>query len=281
MERVLITGAAGGIGRGCAPTWRASIPCCACPTASRRHRPGRARRSSLPTSPTLPPARRMCAGIDGIVHLGGQAIEADWETVLQANIVGCYNLFEAARRQGVQAGRVRQHQPRHRLLSRAPPGSTTRCRRAPTAATASARRSARRSGASTPTSSAWACCASASAISPTGRSTGGGCRSGSARATSASWCGSGWSIPTCTTRSSTAPPRATAPGGTMPTPIGSATGREDESEPFAAEILAAETERDRPGRRAVPGRPVLLGRVRRRPRPDRLTTFSRAGAIGR
>ena len=29
-------------------------------------------------------------------------VEADWETVLQANIVGCYNLFEAARRQGVQ-----------------------------------------------------------------------------------------------------------------------------------------------------------------------------------
>ena len=44
----------------------------------------------------------ICAGVDGIVHLGGQAIEADWETVLQANIIGCYNLFEAARRQGVK-----------------------------------------------------------------------------------------------------------------------------------------------------------------------------------
>ena len=44
----------------------------------------------------------ICAGVDGIVHLGGQSVEADWETVLQANIVGCYNLFEAARRQGVQ-----------------------------------------------------------------------------------------------------------------------------------------------------------------------------------
>ena len=44
----------------------------------------------------------ICAGVDGIVHLGGQSVEADWGTVLQANIVGCYNLFEAARRQGVQ-----------------------------------------------------------------------------------------------------------------------------------------------------------------------------------
>ena len=145
MERVLITGAAGGIGQPAArrPGWR--LPArCGCPTAWRRRRPGRARRWSWPTSPISPPARRMCAGIDGIVHLGGQAIEADWETVLQANIVGCYNLFEAARRQGVQAGRVRQHQPRHRLLSPRHRASTTRCRRARTAATASARRSARR-----------------------------------------------------------------------------------------------------------------------------------------
>ena len=44
----------------------------------------------------------LCEGIDGVVHLGGQSIEADWETVLRANISGCYNLFEAARRKGVK-----------------------------------------------------------------------------------------------------------------------------------------------------------------------------------
>ena len=31
-----------------------------------------------------------------------KAVEADWPTILQANIAGCYNLFEAARRQGVR-----------------------------------------------------------------------------------------------------------------------------------------------------------------------------------
>ena len=41
-------------------------------------------------------------GMDGIVHLGGYSIEGPWETILQANIVGTYNLFEAARRQGVK-----------------------------------------------------------------------------------------------------------------------------------------------------------------------------------
>src|ERR1700704_3262141 len=41
-------------------------------------------------------------GVDGIVHLGGFSVEGPWETILQANIIGCYNLFEAARRQGVE-----------------------------------------------------------------------------------------------------------------------------------------------------------------------------------
>lgn len=42
------------------------------------------------------------AGIDGIVHLGGYSVEGPWETILQSNIIGTYNLFEAAHRQGVK-----------------------------------------------------------------------------------------------------------------------------------------------------------------------------------
>ena len=41
-------------------------------------------------------------GIDALVHLGGYAAEGPWETILQANIIGCYNVFEAARRNGVK-----------------------------------------------------------------------------------------------------------------------------------------------------------------------------------
>jgi uronate dehydrogenase len=40
-------------------------------------------------------------GVDGTIHLGGHSIEGPWQTILQANIIGCYNLFEAARRKGV------------------------------------------------------------------------------------------------------------------------------------------------------------------------------------
>lgn len=46
--------------------------------------------------------RQITAGIDGIVHLGGYSIEGPWETIHKSNIVGCYNLFEAAYRSGVK-----------------------------------------------------------------------------------------------------------------------------------------------------------------------------------
>jgi uronate dehydrogenase len=42
------------------------------------------------------------AGVDAVIHLGGFSVEGPWETILNANIVGCYNLFEAARRHGVK-----------------------------------------------------------------------------------------------------------------------------------------------------------------------------------
>jgi len=40
--------------------------------------------------------------VDGIVHLGGHSVEGPWETIHRSNIVGCYNLFEAAYRAGVK-----------------------------------------------------------------------------------------------------------------------------------------------------------------------------------
>jgi uronate dehydrogenase len=46
--------------------------------------------------------RTAVANADAIVHLGGYSVEASWETILNANIVGTYNLFEAARQAGVK-----------------------------------------------------------------------------------------------------------------------------------------------------------------------------------
>jgi uronate dehydrogenase len=102
MQTVLVTGAAGGIGtrlrhllKGVYPNLRLSDV----------KPPG-----GLSPDETFVPAdladmaqvERVVAGADGIVHLGGFSVEGPWDTILQANIIGCYNLFEAARRHGVE-----------------------------------------------------------------------------------------------------------------------------------------------------------------------------------
>jgi len=45
---------------------------------------------------------KMVAGVDGIIHLGGVSGENSWENILHGNIIGLYNVFEAARRAGVK-----------------------------------------------------------------------------------------------------------------------------------------------------------------------------------
>jgi uronate dehydrogenase len=44
----------------------------------------------------------LLAGVDAVVHMGGVSTEQPWAAILPANIVGAYNLYEAARRQGVR-----------------------------------------------------------------------------------------------------------------------------------------------------------------------------------
>ncbi|HUP30091.1 MAG TPA: NAD(P)-dependent oxidoreductase, partial [Usitatibacter sp.] len=41
-------------------------------------------------------------GVDAIVHLGGFSVEGPWDAILQANIIGLYNVFESARQNGVK-----------------------------------------------------------------------------------------------------------------------------------------------------------------------------------
>ncbi len=43
----------------------------------------------------------LAADVDAIVHLGGVSTEQPWQPILEANIVGAYNLYEAARQHKV------------------------------------------------------------------------------------------------------------------------------------------------------------------------------------
>lgn len=101
MQRVLLTGAAGGIGTFLRPLLAPIYPGL---VLSDIRPPADLRPDETFLKADLAVAgdiERACAGMDGIIHLGGRSREAPWEDILEANIVGCYNLFEAARKAGV------------------------------------------------------------------------------------------------------------------------------------------------------------------------------------
>jgi uronate dehydrogenase len=102
MQRILLTGASGGIGTRLRRLLPPHYPSLRLSDLKQPAELG-AKEEFVPADLSdLAQCERICEGIDGIIHLGGQSLEAPWETILQANIVGTYNLFEAAKRKGVK-----------------------------------------------------------------------------------------------------------------------------------------------------------------------------------
>jgi uronate dehydrogenase len=101
MNRVLITGAAGGIGRRIRPLLRGVYPALRLSDVVALE-PGPGEEFVAADLADLAAVERLCEGVDGVIHLGASSVEDAWEPILQNNLIGGYNLFEAARRQGVR-----------------------------------------------------------------------------------------------------------------------------------------------------------------------------------
>jgi uronate dehydrogenase len=102
IKRLLLTGAAGGLGRVLRVRLR---PFAEVMRVSDRAPLGEAAPGEELVACELADAeamRKLLEGVDAVVHLGGISLEGPFEPILQSNIVGVYNLYEAGRRNGVK-----------------------------------------------------------------------------------------------------------------------------------------------------------------------------------
>src|SRR5262245_31682541 len=101
MRRVLMTGAAGGIGARLRKLLKPIYPELRLSDIKRPADLGNDEPFIAADLAKIDQVEKAVDGVEGIIHLGGHSVEGPWETILQSNIIGCYNLFEAARRKGV------------------------------------------------------------------------------------------------------------------------------------------------------------------------------------
>jgi len=102
MQKILVTGAAGGIGTRLRRLMKGLYPHIRWSDIRKPDDLAAEEDFVAADLADLAAVEKIVAGVDGIVHLGGYSIEGPWETILNANIIGCYNLFEAAYRGGVK-----------------------------------------------------------------------------------------------------------------------------------------------------------------------------------
>ena len=101
-EKLLLTGAAGGLGQAMRGRLKAN---CKVLRLSDRLDFGVAGVGEEVVLANLADAAAvdaMVQGVQAIVHLGGVSVEGPFGPILQANILGLYNLYEAARKHGVK-----------------------------------------------------------------------------------------------------------------------------------------------------------------------------------
>lgn len=100
LNRILVTGAAGGLGKSLRPYLSKLAKHVRLSDIADLGTPGEGEELVQADLNDMQAVADLVRDCDGIVHLGGMSLESPWEAILQANIMGTYHLYEAARKQG-------------------------------------------------------------------------------------------------------------------------------------------------------------------------------------
>ena len=101
-QKLLLTGAAGGLGKALRQRLKANCDVLRLSDCNDFGVAEPAEEVVLADLADAAAVDAMVAGVDAIVHLGGVSVEGPFGPILQANILGVYNLYEAARKHGVK-----------------------------------------------------------------------------------------------------------------------------------------------------------------------------------
>ena len=102
FDRLLLTGAAGGLGRELRSRLGRLARVLRVSDIAAMAAPGAGEEVMTAALQDAAAVDRVVAGCQAIVHLGGISTEGPFAPILEANIVGVWNVYEAARKQGVK-----------------------------------------------------------------------------------------------------------------------------------------------------------------------------------
>jgi uronate dehydrogenase len=102
LGRLLLTGAAGGLGKVLRPRLRSRCTLLRVSDIAAMDPAGAGEEVVPAALENRAAVDALLQGVDAVVHLGGISTEQPFDAILQANIVGTYNVYEAARRHGVK-----------------------------------------------------------------------------------------------------------------------------------------------------------------------------------
>lgn len=102
FQRLLLTGAAGNLGRLLRPRLKRHCAVLRLSDLADMAPAGPGEEVVPARLEDLAAMQALLADVDAVLHFGGVSVEKAFDTVLPANIVGAYNVYEAARQRGVK-----------------------------------------------------------------------------------------------------------------------------------------------------------------------------------